>query len=470
MATKLSDILNKESTGIMFPFSSSTSSTSVAPVSTTQQVYNTATNGIMTVQGKQYTGPDAIINYGSKEEGYPRNLKQIEKGMLPQFNQSTLPNVGKGTVETGTPTAPVTPPTEEVKTPEPVLDPCPPGYKLVNGVCQQVAQQKPDEPREKIIPTYDTAVGFSNEERLNFNSKLYENGGVDSNSYYGLNNLITKDGNSLSFNFSNLEDLKEKNKYLKRTPIGYISNLVKVNGSSVNMKGQMKFLLENNLATSDIDMKLLDPISLNKRPGDTKLVLNEKGQSYIENIDNVKNDLYSKDKFGNIKGKDLFNFLGTAYGSGGIGLVPKEMNSLMIDLAANFGSLSSQYLLNRKESGFNTGGSLYHIRKLGYGKKYDIKKFSKAIQKQYNEEFKKDTLNQLEVDKTTGEKPRLGKDNVIESKRGGDGKSRTNFTADTSSFSSQPAAKESKAKERREANKKANEGKATPKGINRPGY
>lgn len=149
MATKLSDILNKESTGIMFPFSSSTSSTGVAPVSTTQQVYNTATNGIMTVQGKQYTGPDAIINYGSKEEGYPRNLKQIEKGMLPQFNQSTLPDVGKGTVETGKPTAPVTPPTEEVKTPEPVVDPCPTGFKLINGVCQRIQQGGNDRPAPK---------------------------------------------------------------------------------------------------------------------------------------------------------------------------------------------------------------------------------------------------------------------------------------------------------------------------------
>ena len=396
MATKLSDILNKESTGIMFPFSSSTSSTGVAPVSTTQQVYNTATNGIMTVQGKQYTGPDAIINYGSKEEGYPRNLKQIEKGMLPQFNQSTLPNVGKGTVETGTPTAPVTPPTEEVKTPEPVLDPCPPGYKLVNGVCQQVAQQKPDEPREKIIPTYDTAVGFSNEERLNFNSKLYENGGVDSNSYYGLNNLITKDGNSLSFNFSNLESLKDKNKFTKNTGLGTISNLVNVNGSSVNMKGQMKFLLENNLATSNIDMKLLDPISLNKRPEDTILTLNENGQSFIENIDNVNNALYNKDDFGNIKGKGLFNFLGTKYGSGGIGLNSKEMNSLIVDLAAQYNSASAQYLLNTKNPGlkFNTGGSFYHINKLGYGKQYDINKFSKAVQKQYNEARKDDVMSE----------------------------------------------------------------------------
>jgi len=376
MATKLSDILNKESTGIMFPFSSSTSSTGVAPVSTTQQVYNTSTNGIMTVQGKQYTGPNAIINYGSKEEGYPRNLKQIEKGMLPQFDESKLPKVGEGKVEVGTPTAPVTPPTEEVKTPEPVVDPCPPGYKLVNGVCQQVAQQKPNEPSEKFIPTYDTAPGLTNKQQLNFYANLYENGGVDSNNYYGVNNLITKDGSSLSFNFSNLENLKDD------TPgIGFISNLINVNGSSVNMKGQMKFLLENNLATADIDIKKLDPLS--NRPEDTILTLNENGQSFIENIDNVNNALYSKDDFGNIKGKGLFNFLGNAYGSGGIGLGPKEMNSLVIDLAANFGSLSSQFLLNTKGSTFNKGGSLYHLNKLGYGKQYDISKFSKTIQEQY---------------------------------------------------------------------------------------
>ena len=107
--------------------------------------------------------------------------------------------------------------------------------------------------------------------------------------------------------------------------------------------------------------------------------------------------------------------------------------------------------------------------------KYELLQFSKQETK-LNEEKRKleNAINKItEYEKQTIEeleKPRLGKDNVIESKRGGDGKSRTNFTADTSSFSSQPAAKESKAKERREANKKANEGKATPKGINRPGY
>jgi len=381
--SELQKKLQQESQGIMFPFSAATSA-----VNTTQQVYDSSTDGIMTMTGKKYVGPDAVIQYGTEEQGFPRQLKQIEAPMLPQV--SNLPPQGTGIMESsaGTSTPEPTDPVVE----QPAVDPCPPGYRLVNGVCQQVAQQKPDEPREKFIPTYDTAPGFSNKERLNFYSNLYENGGVDSNNYYGLNNLITKDGNSLSFNFSNLESLKDKNKFTKNTGLGTISNLVNVNGSSVNMKGQMKFFLENNLATSNIDMKLLDPISLNKRPEDTILTLNENGQSFIENIDNVNNALYNKDDFGNIKGKGLFNFLGTKYGSGGIGLNSKEMNSLIVDLAAQYNSASAQYLLNTKnpELGFNKGGSFYHINKLGYGKQYDINKFSKAVQEQYNEEFKKD--------------------------------------------------------------------------------
>jgi len=375
--SELQKKLQQESQGIMFPFSAATSA-----VNTTQQVYDSSTDGIMTMTGKKYTGPNAVVQYGTEAQGYPRQLKQIEAPMLPQV--SNLPPQGTGIVENA-PGTTVPDPITETPVEQPTVNPCPSGYQLVNGVCQQVAQQKPDEPREKFIPTYDTAPGFSNKERLNFYSNLYENGGVDSNNYYGLNNLITKDGNSLSFNFSNLEDLKEKNKYLKRTPIGYISNLVKVNGSSVNMKGQMKFFLENNLATSNIDMKLLDPISLNKRPEDTTLILNENGQSFIENIDNVNNALYNKDDFGNIKGKGLFNFLGTKYGSGGIGLSSKDMNSLVVDLAAQYNSASAQYLLNTKnpELGFNKGGSFYHLNKLGYAKQYDINKFSKAVQKQY---------------------------------------------------------------------------------------
>ena len=58
----LSDLqkkLEQEAKGIMFPFSASASN-----VSTTQNVYDSATDGIMTMQGQKYVGPDAVIQYG----------------------------------------------------------------------------------------------------------------------------------------------------------------------------------------------------------------------------------------------------------------------------------------------------------------------------------------------------------------------------------------------------------------------
>ena len=87
----LSDLqkkLEKESQGIMFPFSANAST-----VSTTQNVYDSATDGIMTMTGQKYVGPDAIVQYGTEEQGYPRQLKQIEAPMLPQFDAThdTLP-------------------------------------------------------------------------------------------------------------------------------------------------------------------------------------------------------------------------------------------------------------------------------------------------------------------------------------------------------------------------------------------
>ena len=81
----LSDLqkkLEKESQGIMFPFSASTST-----VDTTQNVYNSATDGIMNMQGKKYVGPDSIVQYGAEGQ---RNLKQIEAPMLPQFDLSLI--------------------------------------------------------------------------------------------------------------------------------------------------------------------------------------------------------------------------------------------------------------------------------------------------------------------------------------------------------------------------------------------
>jgi len=128
----LSDLqkkLEKESQGIMFPFSASAST-----VNTTQNVYDSATDGIMTMQGKKYVGPDSVVQYTPVGQ---RQLKEIEKGMLPQFDQEQFPDVGQGRVEDrgGTlPFDPTTLPTYQT----PAVDPCPAGYELINGVCQPI--------------------------------------------------------------------------------------------------------------------------------------------------------------------------------------------------------------------------------------------------------------------------------------------------------------------------------------------
>ena len=132
---KLSDVLKQEAEGIMFPFRNK-----VKPVSnTTQEAYNSTTDGIMSITGKQYIGPDSVIQYG---DSYQRQLKQIEKGMLPQFDQQQFPDVGEGKVEDrGFPKAqPMD--TTSVQPDEPKFDPCPPGFKLINGVCQPVEQNR----------------------------------------------------------------------------------------------------------------------------------------------------------------------------------------------------------------------------------------------------------------------------------------------------------------------------------------
>ena len=134
----LSDLqkkLQKESEGIMFPFRTAT-------VSTTQPVLDTATDGIMSVTGKKYIGPDATIQYSPEGQ---RQLKEIEKGMLPQFDQTQFPDIGKGKVEDRGGAAPLPIDTTPIPQPEaPSIDPCPPGFKLVNGVCQPIEKQKSD--------------------------------------------------------------------------------------------------------------------------------------------------------------------------------------------------------------------------------------------------------------------------------------------------------------------------------------
>jgi len=144
----LSDILKKygdtaATEGIMFP------SAGVQPVTTEQEVYDSATDGIMTINNEKYIGPTATVTYAGEDQGYARTLRQIEQGELPQFDQSTFPEVGTGVMQ---PTTPVTPPVTtpvEPEQPATPIDPCPAGYKLINGVCQPIQRQDRDRPQEE---------------------------------------------------------------------------------------------------------------------------------------------------------------------------------------------------------------------------------------------------------------------------------------------------------------------------------
>ena len=170
----LSDLqkkLEQEAKGIMFPFSASASN-----VSTTQNVYDSATDGIMTMQGQKYVGPDAVIQYGSEEQGFPRQLKQIEAPMLPQFDATQFPKAGEGIMQTPTP-AP-TPPTTPVEPEAPAIDPCPPGFKFdpVKKVCVPIEQPKSDRDEPFVDVRTNNQKGRDSLE--NFGIKL--TGGKDS--------------------------------------------------------------------------------------------------------------------------------------------------------------------------------------------------------------------------------------------------------------------------------------------------
>ena len=151
----LSDLqkkLEQEAQGIMFPFSAKTPT-----VDTKQEVYNSATDGIMTMQGQKYIGPDAVIQYGSEEEGFARQLKQIEAPMLPQFDETQFPKAGEGIVQTPvTVTPPTVEPVQPVEPEQPAFDPCPAGFKFDPQLQKCVPIEKPKS---------DTQTGPSNPPR-----------------------------------------------------------------------------------------------------------------------------------------------------------------------------------------------------------------------------------------------------------------------------------------------------------------
>jgi hypothetical protein len=157
----LSDLqkkLQQESEGIMFPFRTAT-------VSTTQPVLDTATDGIMSITGQKYIGPDSVIQYSPEGQ---RQLKEIEKGMLPQFDQTQFPDIGKGKVEDRGGAAPLPVDTTPLPQPEaPAIDPCPPGFKYdpVKKICVPVEQPKGDRDEPIVVDKPrnigDTAESFS---------------------------------------------------------------------------------------------------------------------------------------------------------------------------------------------------------------------------------------------------------------------------------------------------------------------
>ena len=170
----LSDLqkkLEQEAQGIMFPFSANANT-----VSTTQNVYDSATDGIMTMQGQKYVGPDAVIQYGTEEQDFQRQLKQIEAPMLPQFDSTQFPQAGEGIMQTPTP-APA-PPTTPVEPEAPAIDPCPPGFRFdpVKKVCVPIEQPKSD--RDEPFVDTRTNNQKGRDSLKNFGIKL--TGGEDS--------------------------------------------------------------------------------------------------------------------------------------------------------------------------------------------------------------------------------------------------------------------------------------------------
>jgi hypothetical protein len=182
--SELQKKLQQESQGIMFPFSAATSA-----VNTTQQVYDSSTDGIMTMTGKKYVGPNAVIQYGTEAQGYPRQLKQIEAPMLPQV--SNLPPQGTGIIENA-PGTTVPDPITETPVEQPTVNPCPSGYQLVNGVCQLIPQRN-DKNEQPTFNNKPRNIGNTAKTASSISAAIQDQGGTGN---FGETLNITLDNNN----------------------------------------------------------------------------------------------------------------------------------------------------------------------------------------------------------------------------------------------------------------------------------
>ena len=264
MATKLSDILNQESSGIMFPFK-----TAVKSVKTEQQVY-TPTDGIMNVTGRAYQGPDATITYGSEEQGYPRQLKEIEKGMLPQFDQTQFADKGEGKIETSTPA--VLPVTTETKAEpdKPIMDPCPVGFKLdpIKKICVPIEKTKSDRQTGPTNPPRNIGpIANSIEQVSKAFNKLKDTGGIYAD---GFKDLVTLeiDNSSILSNF------------------GFLGKFI--DEAFIKGPADKNFLKTFGSKDSPLDPEDLKGITVTKvKDGKLKVSFDQKGK---ENYDKIMTD------------------------------------------------------------------------------------------------------------------------------------------------------------------------------------
>ena len=281
MATKLSDILNQESSGIMFPFKAG-----VKPVKTEQQVY-TPTDGIMNVKGMAYEGPDATITYGSEEQGFPRQLKEIEKGMLPQFDQTKFPDKGMGRIETPVPTTEMTSTVTEPD--KPIMDPCPPGFKLdpIKKICVPIVQPKSD--TKQVGPTNPPRnIGVAANAVSKVADAIKEQGGLYKDGQFKETVTLEIDNSSILSNF------------------GFLGKLI----DDIFIRGpaDKKFIdTFGGGNDSPFSPKELEGIAVTKiKDGKLKATFNQKGKQNFDNIatgESLKGNLAStqkKDSRGNI--------------------------------------------------------------------------------------------------------------------------------------------------------------------------